>query len=92
MLVKDQFKRITWDEIFGYHITAEGISKPSELREVKTFFNHAPSSASKPTTSQSEKSVGPSGISSFSVDKKSGSEGLPLTTSSNGIFRKKLNK
>ena len=51
MLVKDQFKRITWDEIFSYRITPEGISKPSELREKKGFFNHSSTgSAGKPTT------------------------------------------
>lgn len=32
MLTKDQFRRITWDEIFSYRIGPEGIAKQTELR------------------------------------------------------------
>jgi hypothetical protein len=82
MLVKDQFKRITWDEIFSYRVTSEGIFKQNELRETKGFFNHSGGKVS------SEKQLNlQSNISSFSVDKKTSQQ-----PSESNLFKKKVNK
>lgn len=84
MLTKDQFRRITWDEIFSYRIGPEGISKPqTELREARNFFNHS----SEVKLSFDRPSANTNSINTYSIDKK------PIQTSTNdNFFKKKVNK